>query len=130
MLKRKELNCSFKCKLLKDAPGAPGQPEVLDSHVNFIRLAWKKPESDGGNPIVGYLVESREEGSSEWTPCNSYPTKMTEYTASNVVEGVSYEFRVRAVNEAGPGAPSKASAPRKAEPPISKINRYVFSFEN
>ena len=92
---------------------------MVDSNFNFIRLQWKKPEKDGGNAITGYLVECKEANSNEWTQCNNFPTKLPEYTASNVLEGLSYEFRVRAVNGAGPGAPSEPSKPQKAEPPIS-----------
>ena len=44
---------------------------------------------------------------------------MCEYTATNVLEGLTYEFRVLAVNEAGPGTPSESTGPTKAEPPIS-----------
>lgn len=46
---------------------------------------------------------------------------MCEYTATNVLEGLTYEFRVLAVNEAGPGTPSEPSVATKAEPPISTI---------
>ena len=104
-----------------DTPGPPSQPEVVDSGFSFIKINWKKPESDGGNPVTGYMVEVKHIDDAEWTPCNSFPTKTTEYTASNLIEGHTYELRVRAVNDAGPGAPSKPTKPQKAEPPISKI---------
>lgn len=60
----------------------------------------------------------REKGSNNWVPSNSYPVKGTEYTASGLREGQIYEFRVAAVNGAGPGAPSKPTKPQKAEVPI------------
>jgi hypothetical protein len=79
------------------------------------------------------MVEIKQKNSSEWTPCNNFPTKTTEYTASNLSDGQVYELRVRAVNEAGPGAPSKPTQPQKAEPPVCKlsrkeINKYSFFF--
>jgi titin len=80
---------------------------------------WKKPDNDGGNPISGYIIEAKQPNSSEWIQCNNYPTKLPEYTASNVQEGLTYEFRIKAVNDAGVGAPSRPSKPQKAEPPIS-----------
>ena len=60
----------------------------------------------------------REKGSNNWVPCSSYPTKGTEYTASGLREGQTYEFRVAAVNGAGPGTPSKPTKPQKAEVPM------------
>lgn len=40
---------------------------------------------------------------------NHYPTPNTEYTVQGLTEGSRYDFRVIAVNEAGPGKPSKPS---------------------
>ena len=40
---------------------------------------------------------------------NTYPTPNTTFTAQGLQEGGRYEFRVIAVNEAGPGEPSKHS---------------------
>lgn len=81
-------------------------------------MKWEKPKRDGGNPIVGYNIEMREKGSNNWVPSNSYPVKGTDYTASGLREGQTYEFRVAAVNGAGPGAPSKPTKAQKAEVPI------------
>lgn len=101
-----------------DAPDAPETPEVTEYNSTFIKLKWEKPKKDGGNPITGYNVEMREKGSGAWVPCNSFPTKGTEFTASGLREGQTYEFRVAAVNGAGPGTPSKPTKGQKAEVPI------------
>lgn len=41
-------------------PGPPSQPEIVEANFNFVRLQWKAPSSDGGNPINGYVIESKE----------------------------------------------------------------------
>ncbi len=101
-----------------DAPDAPDTPEIAEYNSTFIKLKWEKPKRDGGNPVSGYNVEMREKGSNNWVPCNTYPTKGTEYTAAGLREGQTYEFRVAAVNGAGPGTPSKPTQPQKAEVPV------------
>ena len=71
----------------------------------------------------------KEKNSTDWIDCNSFPVKACEYTATNVLEGLTYEFRVQAVNEAGPGEPSPPSVAQKAEPPISNFNIFtIFNF--
>ena len=105
-------------KICLDPPDAPETPEITEYNSTYIKLKWDKPKNDGGNPISGYNVEMREKGSNNWVPCNTHPTKGTEYTASGLREGQTYEFRVAAVNGAGPGAPSKPTRGQKAEVPI------------
>ena len=51
----------------------------------------------------------------DWTEVNSVPTKETSLTVPNLKEGKEYQFRVKAVNEAGPGTPSNATGPIVAE---------------
>jgi hypothetical protein len=75
-----------------------------------VDLSWERPISDGGAPITGYTVECKERFSSNWVKCHE--TKGVECKAvvtEGLVEGKVYEFRVKAVNEAGPGAPSEST---------------------
>lgn len=104
--------------LYLDPPDAPDAPEITDYNSTYIKLKWDKPKKDGGNPITGYNVEMRTKGTNNWVPCTKYPTKTPEYTASGLREGQTYEFRVAAINGAGPGAPSKPTKAQKAEVPI------------
>ncbi len=92
-------------------------------------MQWKKPDNDGGNPVNGYIVEYKEVDSNEWVQCNNYPVKLPEYTCSNVAEGSTYEFRVKAVNDAGAGLPSKPSVPQKAQTPICMLILYSNFFQ-
>ncbi|UYV65935.1 unc-22 [Cordylochernes scorpioides] len=92
-----------------DTPGAPGQPKIEDFGPTLVTLSWTPPANDGGRPITGYLVERREKGSMEWMRATNFPTTETEFTATNLSEGHTYEFRVLAVNEGGPGKPSRSS---------------------
>lgn len=97
-----------------DPPGPPSQPTVAAYSPNSASLEWHPPEYCGGKPISGYIVERRERGG-EWIKCNNYPTPNTSYTVQDLRETGRYEFRVTAVNEAGPGMPSKPSEPMTAQ---------------
>ena len=93
-----------------DPPGPPSQPEILGYTPNSCTIAWIPPTATGGKPITGYIVEKRERGG-EWIKANNYPTPNTTFTIQDLHEGGRYEFRVIAVNEAGPGQPSKPTEP-------------------
>ena len=59
-------------------------------------------------------------GKGDWTPVSSTPTKDPHFKVPNLVEGAELEFRVVAVNDAGPGKPSKSTGPHKVRDPICK----------
>ena len=108
-----------------DEPGKPGTPLIDDYNKDFIKLKWKQPESDGGSPITGYIVEKKDKYNPDWVPV--LETIVTDTTAKvpDLVEGNQYEFRVRAVNKGGAGEPSDSTgthtARAKNAPP--KIDR-------
>lgn len=102
-----------------DPPDAPGTPEVKAYSPNSCTIEWRPPEYCGGKPVTGYIVEKRERGG-EWVKANNYPTPNLSYTVQDLREGGKYEFRVIAVNEAGPGKPSKPTEPITAQVQRSK----------
>lgn len=107
---------------ISDEPGAPGVPEVTDWDKDHVDLRWTPPASDGGSPITGYIIEKREKGSTKWQKAGETGPNDTKGTAENLDEGVEYEFRVRAVNAAGPGEPSGASKSVITKPRRRKFN--------
>jgi len=120
-----ETSSPIVAKLPYDPPGPPSTPQVIDSDENFIKLHWNRPTNDGGNPIQGYLIELKKTDSNQWQPCNSFPHKGTEFSATNVKKGFEYEFRVRAVNDAGPGEASTSSLPCKAQLPVTPASKMM-----
>ncbi|XP_050099300.1 twitchin isoform X8 [Anopheles aquasalis] len=110
-----------------DEPGKPGTPEAYDWDKNFVELRWTPPMTDGGSPITRYIVEKRVHGTIKWIKCAEVVGNKCEAKVTELNEGEVYEFKVRAVNEAGPGAWSDHSKPitckpRKLPPKIDRRN--------
>ncbi|KXJ80778.1 hypothetical protein RP20_CCG023458 [Aedes albopictus] len=107
-----------------DEPSAPQNCKATDWGPDFVKLAWIPPLSDGGSPLTGYVVEVKDKYG-EWEKKMQVPADATTAEVPDLMEGQKYEFRVRAVNDAGPGAPSNATPPiickPKNQPP--KIDR-------
>ncbi len=80
-----------------------------------MELAWSAPIKDGGARITGYLVEKKKAGSDDWEPVNRTPLQGTTARVDGLDEDASYEFRVKAVNAAGPGDASLPTDMTKVE---------------
>ena len=72
-------------------------------------LEWTRPESDGGSPLTGYIIQKKEKGSPYWTNAVHVPPNQTNATVPDLTEGQEYEFRVIAQNAAGQSEPSEPS---------------------
>ena len=57
--------CAIRVNVL-DRPGPPKNPQVSDVLATEMRLAWEKPDDDGGAPITGYLVEVKDFNKRSW----------------------------------------------------------------
>lgn len=97
-------------------PGKPGKPQVVDQDVDHIEIQWESPRDDGGNPITHYDVERKDVKTGRWIKVNTSPVKGTSFCDERVQKGRTYEYRVTAVNKAGPGKPSDSSGLITAKP--------------
>nr|XP_015820290.2 titin isoform X2 [Nothobranchius furzeri] len=98
-------------------PGPPTNLHVIQASKSVMVIAWSKPDCDGGSPIIGYHVESKDQSSILWTKLNRSPVSDNQYKVSSVEEGLIYEFRVCAENMAGVGPCSQTSEPATARDP-------------
>ncbi|KAF3843845.1 hypothetical protein F7725_002694 [Dissostichus mawsoni] len=74
-----------------------------DRGKSSISLAWEVPRSDGGSPILGYVLEKMRSDSSEFEPASRKMFPECCGTLENLSENMEYEFRVHAVTEVGDG---------------------------
>lgn len=101
-------------------PDAPEAPVVKEVFKDNVFLTWQPPANDGGAPVTGYTVERQSNITPRWIAVNKEPVSSTELRVPDLVEDNTYQFRVTAINQAGPSKPSEPSPTIKAKDPWSK----------
>jgi hypothetical protein len=86
-------------------PGPPGDVSAVAGDASAV-VSWRTPQDQGSYPVTDYEVTSSPAGG---TCLTKAPATTCEITG--LVNGVAYSFRARALNGAGWGAESAASAP-------------------
>ncbi|XP_055378732.1 titin homolog [Condylostylus longicornis] len=97
-----------------EVPSAPGRPiliPVSEQQPDAITLQWDKSQSDGGSPILGYVVEHRRVGATNWTRSIPILIVKTEAAIVGLEPGWKYQFRIIAENVVGRSQPSILSDP-------------------
>jgi phospholipase C len=91
--------------------GLPSAPRSVRAARNkrTVEVSWKKPDSDGGSPIVGYLVTPYIFSTAQ-APIVVGPGT-TRVVARGLQGGTAYTFTVTAVNANGNGSPSPPTRP-------------------
>ena len=79
-------------------PSAPRSP-VATSGIASVKLTWLAPSSNGGAAIDKYAVQRSTSAAGPWTNI-AYPA-VPGYTATSLVNGTKYYFRIVAHNAAG-----------------------------
>ncbi|KAM9817683.1 myosin-binding protein C, cardiac-type [Neosynchiropus ocellatus] len=103
-----------------DVPDPPQAPRILSVGEDSCVVQWDAPLFDGGQPIIGYVVERKKKKSYRWMRLNFDPYTDTTYEAKRMIEGVEYEMRVYAVNSIGMSRHSPASQPFVPVAPTSE----------
>ncbi|XP_030067895.1 protein sidekick-1 [Microcaecilia unicolor] len=106
-----ELQANITAGPVEGSPGSP-QEVLVTKSTSGLTLQWTEGHS-GNRPTTGYIIEARPSDEGLWDMfVKDIPQGATSYTVSldKLRSGVSYEFRVVAVNDFGYGEPSIASA--------------------
>lgn len=97
-----------------------GPIEVINVQRDNITIRWKEPEDDGGSPITGYIIEYREESSTNWNKAGKVNDFTLTYTVNYLTEKTMYHFRVIAVNKIGKAPPLETKDATLAKSPFGK----------
>jgi hypothetical protein len=99
-------------------PGAPRSVTAVPINTG-AQLTWRRPASDGGARITGYVIRATPGGKVAKT------TNVTSFTVGGLRDGTSYRFTVTAVNRRGAGPASRRSTavtPRRPVAPSAPRN--------
>ncbi|HEX8347155.1 MAG TPA: fibronectin type III domain-containing protein [Actinoplanes sp.] len=94
-------------------PRAPGTPTigVATPGNGTATVRWTAPASDGGTPIYGYEVQVLDDVTGIAVAVDVAAADATQLTMTELRNGTTYLFWVRAMNAAGAGAFSAVSNP-------------------
>jgi ELWxxDGT repeat protein len=74
-------------------------------------VAWTAPTNNGGSRIADYVIQYSRNNGTSWTTFSDAISISTSALVTGLSPGVSYVFRVAAINDAGTGAfTAKSSA--------------------
>uniref|UniRef100_A0A8C8VEZ9 Myosin-binding protein C, cardiac-type n=1 Tax=Pelusios castaneus TaxID=367368 RepID=A0A8C8VEZ9_9SAUR len=119
-----EDNADITVKVI-DVPDPPEAPKILNVGEDYCTVQWQPPKYDGGQPILGYILERKKKKSYRWMRLNFDLLKDLSYEAKRMIEGVVYEMRVYAVNSIGMSRPSSASQPFMPIAPPSEPTHFI-----
>ena len=89
-------------------PGAPSTPSATSNGNSTSTVTWTAPASNGGAAITAYVVQYSADGGATWTVASS--SASSPYIVTGLTNGTAYIFEVAAINPAGTGPFSGASA--------------------
>ena len=90
----------------------PGSPTAVAGTAGTasVNLTGSAPGVTGGSAITGYRIESSTDGTQWNTSIADTGSTATAAAVGSLTNGTSYRFRVSAINVAGAGSASSASA--------------------
>lgn len=91
-----------------DIPGQPVDLQVTPILQNRIDISWSAPIDSGLSPLLGYKIESKTSEQSDYSilVTNTGNPSNTSYSHTGLTAGLTYQYRVSAINSFGESMPS------------------------
>ena len=108
---------------ISDPPGSAQNLTVIEFYKDYITISWEAPETDGGSPIIQYIIEKRDvtRSSGMWVLAGTVDAAEFQFRATKLFQGNVYQFRVFAENQVGPGVPATMSGTITAKLPYGNF---------
>ena len=92
-------------------PSPPVELQATSISQNRIDLSWSTPIDIGASPILGYKIESKTSNDSDYSVLiqNTGIASDTTYSHTGLTSGLTYQYRVYAINSDGTSNPSNIS---------------------
>ena len=100
----------------------PSAPRALaaDAGEGSVQLTWQAPQTDGGAPVTGYVVEQSADAGRTWREVQDQDPRERAALIVGLINGREYAFRVTAVNDVGRGvASAEVTATPILRPPLA-----------
>ncbi|XP_066463895.1 myosin-binding protein C, fast-type-like isoform X2 [Eleutherodactylus coqui] len=103
-----------------DVPDPPENITIVGVGEDWADVVWEPPKYNGGQDILGYLIERKKKGSQRWMKMNFEVFNDIKYQSTNMIEGVLYEIRIFAVNAIGISREANTTQPFMPIAPTSE----------
>jgi len=98
---------------------------VTGTGEGSISIEWDAPESDGGSPVTGYVIEVCHATGTTFTTAGSVTADTRRYVIKDLLDGGEYNVRVMAQNITGVSKEGAVlDTPVTASAPLSKFTSY------
>ena len=85
----------------------------------LVELFWTVPTNLGGSEITGYIIQHKL-SSDPWPGTSTTVGNILTSTITGLTNGLSYDFRINAINDAGTGASSNVAQVAPILPPTKQ----------
>ena len=91
---------------------------MTEYNRDHVTVAWEIPETDGGSPITGYVIERRDARRDSYISGATVDADTLQTVVKKLVEGNQYYFRVIAQNDVGVSQPGETTEAVTAKLPF------------
>ena len=89
--------------------------KAKETGKDYVIVAWDSPESDGGSPLTGFVVERKDVTKTSWVGAGECDAQTFHFKVTKLIEGNEYEFQIAAVNDVGQSDWANLGKPVKAK---------------
>ncbi len=90
-------------------PDAPTLPIATAGNAQ-VSLSWTAPVNNGGSDVIDYVIEYKLSSSETWLVFGEPISPDLSRIVTGLTNGLSYNFRIKAVNDVGPGSASATAS--------------------